>query len=116
MAETHDLPDLMNRIQRRLDDPLAEQPKLADLGLLAEARDHLVKLTDETTPVADVAVAPVDRLCVPLAKAAEMLGVSERTTYDMARRGEIPTVRVRGRVVVPVAELRAWVVDHLENV
>ena len=42
------------------------------------------------------------------AEAAEALGVSEATIYRMAAAGEIPSRRLRGRVVFPKAALDAW--------
>jgi excisionase family DNA binding protein len=34
-----------------------------------------------------------------------MLGISRQSAYNAARRGEIPTVRVGRRVLVPLARL-----------
>lgn len=39
------------------------------------------------------------------ASAAGALGLSRRAAYDLAARGEIPSVRVGGRRLVPVAAL-----------
>lgn len=39
--------------------------------------------------------------------AADVLGVSRSLAYGMAQRGEIPTIRLGARVVVPVPALLA---------
>lgn len=38
--------------------------------------------------------------------AGEILGLSRQSTYGAARRGEIPTIRLGRRIVVPTAPLR----------
>ena len=45
------------------------------------------------------------RLTYSVAEAAEALGLAKSTTYDAIRRGEIPSVRIGGRIVVPKAAL-----------
>lgn len=48
--------------------------------------------------------AKADRaLSVP--KAAEMLSVSRSTIERMRRSGEIRTIKIRGRVIVPLSEI-----------
>jgi len=37
-------------------------------------------------------------------EAAEILGIGKNTAYQAAKRGEIPTIRIGGRVLVPVAK------------
>ncbi len=45
-------------------------------------------------------------LCVSVPTAARMLGVSRNTGYEMARLGQLPTIRCgRRRLVVPKAAL-----------
>ena len=51
--------------------------------------------------------SPEDRPTVLLwPTAGEALGLSKTSTYLGAQRGEIPTIRVGRRVVVPTAALR----------
>jgi len=38
-----------------------------------------------------------------------LLGLSRSTTYEAARRGEIPTIRFGRRIIVPTAALRRMV-------
>jgi excisionase family DNA binding protein len=40
-------------------------------------------------------------------EAGKVLGLSKNTTYAAAKRGDIPTLRIGGRIVVPVARLLA---------
>lgn len=46
-----------------------------------------------------------ERVTLTIREAARRLGVSEGTLYRAARRGEVPTVRVGGRRLVPRAAL-----------
>jgi excisionase family DNA binding protein len=43
---------------------------------------------------------------VDVTTAAKLLGVGRGTAYEAARRGEIPTIRIGGRLLVPVSRLR----------
>ena len=45
---------------------------------------------------------PDETLCISVTAAARMLGVSRNTGYEMARLGQLPTIRCgRRRLVVP---------------
>lgn len=52
---------------------------------------------------------PTDPMLIGMADAARMIGVSARTLWSMANAGELPTVRIRRRVLFNVAALREWV-------
>ena len=41
-------------------------------------------------------------------EAAKALGVSASTIYRMAATGDLPSRRLRGRLVIPKAALDAW--------
>jgi excisionase family DNA binding protein len=43
----------------------------------------------------------VDRLTYTVGEAAQLLGISRNSAYEAARRGEIPTIRVGRRILVP---------------
>ncbi len=43
-------------------------------------------------------------LTVP--EAGQILGIGRAASYAAAKRGEIPTIRIGGRIVVPTAALR----------
>lgn len=40
-----------------------------------------------------------------IAEAAKVLGVGRNSAYEAARRGEIPTIRIGKRLLVPMAGL-----------
>jgi excisionase family DNA binding protein len=44
-------------------------------------------------------------LTVTAAEAARLLGISRNLAYEAARRGEIPTIRIGRRILVPIAAL-----------
>jgi len=49
---------------------------------------------------------PDETLCISVTAAAKMLGVSRNTGYEMARLGQLPTIRCgQRRLVVPKASL-----------
>ena len=49
---------------------------------------------------------PDEALCISVTAAARMLGVSRNTGYEMARLGQLPTIKCgRRRLVVPKAAL-----------
>lgn len=43
--------------------------------------------------------------------AAEQLGISRGLAYELARRGEIPVLRLGRRLVVPRAAFDTWLAD-----
>jgi excisionase family DNA binding protein len=56
------------------------------------------------------AVAPVaDRLTLTVEEAAALLGISRAFAYEAVRRGEIPSIRIGRRVLVPKAALERLV-------
>jgi excisionase family DNA binding protein len=46
-----------------------------------------------------------DCLTISVPEAGRRLGVGKNASYDAARRGEIPVIRIGRRMVVPVAAL-----------
>lgn len=52
--------------------------------------------------------APVELLAYSIPQAAAALSVSARQIYILAERNGLPTVKVGGRRLVRVADLRAW--------
>jgi excisionase family DNA binding protein len=55
----------------------------------------------------DAGESGVERLTVTVAQAGIMLGISRTSAYERVRRGEIPTVRLGRRLLVPNARLLA---------
>jgi excisionase family DNA binding protein len=51
--------------------------------------------------------APTERLTFSIPETAQLLGISRGLAYDLARRGELPTMRFGRRRVVPRAALDA---------
>ena len=47
----------------------------------------------------------IQRMTVTVQEAATILGVGRNKAYEAARSGEIPTVRIGRRLLVPVAAL-----------
>ena len=47
-----------------------------------------------------------DRAVISVEEAGAVLGISRSTAYECVKRGEIPSIRLGRRVVVPVAEVR----------
>ena len=45
-----------------------------------------------------------NKLCYTVPEAAELLGFSRNFGYELARRGEIPTLKFGNRIVVPKAK------------
>jgi excisionase family DNA binding protein len=50
-----------------------------------------------------------DKLLLRPTEAAEALGLSRATVYELLARGEIPSLRIGRSVRVPVDRLREWV-------
>jgi excisionase family DNA binding protein len=46
-----------------------------------------------------------ERYTLTVPEAAERLGISRNAAYEAAARGELPTLRIGRRLVVPVAAL-----------
>jgi excisionase family DNA binding protein len=47
----------------------------------------------------------IERRTLTVAEASEALGVSRNKAYEAAKRGEIPTIKIGKRILVPVAAL-----------
>jgi len=56
----------------------------------------------------------VDPLAVSIDEAADLLSISRAKVYELIDRGEFaPTVHFGKSVVVPLAELRAWLASRI---
>lgn len=49
---------------------------------------------------------PRDRPVLDVPEAGHYMGLSRQSSYDAAARGDIPTIRIGRRLVVPTAALR----------
>ncbi|MHB1445425.1 MAG: helix-turn-helix domain-containing protein [Acidimicrobiales bacterium] len=72
-------------------------------GSAGEASVYLRVLTGPERPVAPEA------LTVSVEEAARILGISRALAYELARRRELPVLRLGRRLVVPAARLRQMV-------
>jgi excisionase family DNA binding protein len=50
-----------------------------------------------------------EKLTVTVEEAGELLGISRGLAYELVRRGELPSLHLGRRIVVPVHRLRAMV-------
>jgi len=48
------------------------------------------------------------RATITIEQTAQLLGLGRTAAYDAARRGELPTRRLGGRLLVPVSALLTW--------
>ena len=48
------------------------------------------------------------RLTITVEEAAAHLGISRNSVYEAVRRGEIPSVRIGGRIVIPRRRFLDW--------
>ena len=50
----------------------------------------------------------MDKLALTVNEAAEAIGVSDRKVRDLVNMTGFPVVRLGGRVIIPVDDLRRW--------
>ena len=91
-------------------DPFAPEPASGPetpAGATPPPRVPAAAPGDRTPPRARRAAPSVDPLLVDAETAAAMLGIGRTTLDGLVRDGEIPAVRLRGRVLFSVEKLRA---------
>ena len=54
---------------------------------------------------------PVERLTYTVPQAGEILGIGRNASYEAARTGQIPTIRIGRRIVVPIIALERMLED-----
>jgi len=69
----------------------------------------------ERAKITPISVAPIPRLSLREPEAAEALGVSASWLRREANAGTIPSIRVAGARLYPVAALAAWLVEQAEQ-
>ena len=68
-------------------------------------------------PPQRVAIAPEDKLLVSREEAAQLLSISQRGLDYLVASKRLPTRRIGGRVLIPVADLRKYAhCDHPERI
>jgi len=81
-------------------------------GAAERLRAHLEPVTETSeNPTQTNAVLPLPEITESVLnaeKVAELLGLSRGTVYEAMRTGEIPSLRVGRRLLVPTHALRAW--------
>jgi excisionase family DNA binding protein len=56
-----------------------------------------------------------ERLAIAVEEAAHLLGISRSLAYELCARGELPTIRLGRRIVVPKRALFAMIEDIEAN-
>ena len=54
------------------------------------------------------ATLPANRLTLTVEDMAGILGLGRTAAYEAVRRGDLPSRRINGRIVVPVPSLLEW--------
>lgn len=68
-------------------------------------------------PPARVTIPAEERLLVSRGEAAQLLSISQRGLDYLIANRKLPTRRIGGRVLIPVADLRKYACgDHPENI
>jgi excisionase family DNA binding protein len=80
-----------------------QQSREAASTSAALAKEARVAITNASTLLSG------DQLVVSVAEAGRLLGVSRAFAYELAARGELPTIRLGRRIVVPKVALLAMV-------
>ncbi|WP_157466764.1 helix-turn-helix domain-containing protein [Edaphobacter aggregans] len=88
-----------------------------DRGGLKASRQEPPFKADRRKPPQRVTVAPEDKLLVSREEAAQLLSISQRGLDYLIADRRLPTRRIGGRVLIPVAELRKYARgDHPERI
>lgn len=58
---------------------------------------------------------PSEPLAVSVREAAKLLSVSEKSVWNMAKRGDIQSKKIGSRVVFPVSSIRAFLEGPAEG-
>ncbi len=70
----------------------------------------------EPIPTLPTTSSPATRLTMSIVEAAELLGISRTTAYELAHSGELPVVRLGRRILVPVNRLAALLDTDVEPI
>lgn len=58
----------------------------------------------------------MEKILLTPVEVADALGISRSKTYDMIATGDLPSVRVGGRVRVPAVSLTRWIEERVSGV
>jgi excisionase family DNA binding protein len=106
-----------SRFVRDPDGSLSGQAEIAQVADPAYWSSNVPALAEALAPrsggegarssvAAGAAPAGVERLTLTVEEAAVMLGVSRAGAYEAVQRGEIPSIRIGRRILVPKAALQ----------
>ena len=56
----------------------------------------------------------MEKLVYSMQEAAEVLGISKSYMYELARRGEVPALKLGKRLVVPKERFIKWIHEEKE--
>ena len=56
----------------------------------------------------------MEKLVYSVQEAAEVLGISKSYMYELARRGEVPALKLGKRLVVPKEKFVRWINEEKE--
>ena len=91
-----------------------------DRGGLPSSQQESTELSfkpQRRKPPQKVTVAPEDKLLVSREEAAQLLSISQRGLDYLVASKRLPTRRIGGRVLIPVADLRRYArCDHPERI
>ena len=77
---------------------------------------QVINSTDKRPP-ARATIPPEEKLLVSRGEAAQLLSISQRGLDYLIANRKLPTRRIGGRVLVPVADLRKYARgNHPENI
>lgn len=54
----------------------------------------------------------MEKLTYTLVEAAQVLGISKSYAYELAKRNELPIVRIGSRIVLPIKRLEEWLEEQ----
>ena len=78
-------------------------PRAIDHGFPKDERAEWPTFDD----IANATYGPPGPPTISVTEAARMLGISRTTAYEAVRDGTLPSIRIRGRIVISVAGLTA---------
>jgi excisionase family DNA binding protein len=58
---------------------------------------------------------PVEKLLFSIGEAAEMLNIGRSTAYELIKQGDLPSVKISRRRLIPRAALMAWLANKIED-
>lgn len=57
----------------------------------------------------------MEKVAISVQELADKMGISIQTAYGLVKEPGFPAIHVGRRILVPVEQLREWIVSHSEN-